>query len=346
MKVVIIGGGGNIGLAGVVPALQSFGYEVTLITRSKRQVPGARCLVADYREPGFAEAVRQEHFDAAISMITYDKQEAEILLRCGLKQIVFISTVCVMGGPLAELPASEITAPAPLTKYGINKLEAEWALLSQTEVPVTIFRPASTAGPQFPILRQLAVEPDSRWVSRLQKGLPVVVADHGLQRWSWCSADDAGRAIAACLGRQRCYHQVYILTRPDPIRWIDYHERVASILRVRHNWAFIPSDAIIASGLECGLLKEQSRWDQIYDVSKLLRDIPEFSPTTSLEAMIERCFYYLQHNPITPNQNLDERENQLVASWERRAAIVQQSPVYPLSGAAVARHSVSTDRQS
>lgn len=318
MRVVIIGGAGNIGLGGVIPALQKFGHDITIITRNKQEIPGIKSIQADYRAPGFAEMIRNKQFDAAISMITKDRTDAEILLECGTRQLVFISTVCVMGGPLAELPALETTPVVPITKYGVDKRSAELVLLGQNEIPVTIFRPASTVGPRFPILRQLAVEPDSRWIYRLQEGSAVVVADDGLQKWSWCSADDAGLPIAACLGREQCFHQIYVLTRPDSITWVDYHERVAAVLGCQATkLVFIPSDAIIESGLNTGLLREQSRWHQCYDVSKLLRDFPEFAPTTEFETVIERCLDYLRCCPTELDRTQDKLEDQLVKSWTK-----------------------------
>lgn len=318
MKVVLIGGGGNIGLAGVVPALRAFGHEVTVVTRHEVRMPSVAQIAADYRAPGFKEIIQGGRFDAAISMITFTRQDAQILLGAckGVRQLVFISTVCVYGGPLQELPASETTPRVPITQYGVGKMAAEAVLTAQTEVPVTTFMPASTVGPAFPILRQLAVEPDSRWIRRVQQGKPIVVADDGLQLWSWCAAEDAGVPIAACLGRQECYNQSYILTRPDPISWVDYHRRVGEVLKTRVDLAFAPNDAVLSSGLPCGLLLEQSRWDQCYDTSKLRQHFPEFQPRISFEAMIEGCLLSLGDRPLDPNrEELDQLEDDLTRAW-------------------------------
>lgn len=316
MKVIIIGGGGNIGLAGVVPALIRFGHKVTIVSRSSTVHPGCESIRADYRDSDFPAVIRQGKFDAAISMITFNTADAEILLRLGVGQIVFISTVCVMGGPLKELPASETTQLAPITRYGIDKLGAEIKLLNQRNTPVTIFRPASTVGPRFPILRQLAV--DSSWIYRLKHSQPIVLADDGLQLWSWCSSEDAGVPIAASIGREKCFHQTYILTRPDPISWLDYHSQVAKVLGVRPELVLIPSDAIIASGLECQLLKEQSRWPQHYNVSKLLADFPEFAPATTFDVMVERCLDHLFQSESKVDEAQNETENNLIRTWTGR----------------------------
>jgi nucleoside-diphosphate-sugar epimerase len=320
MKVLVIGAG-NIGLSGVVPALRRFGHEVTIVTRRSLSIDGVTHICADYSASNFASTIRPLKFDALISMVTWDANGARVLLDSGARQIIFISTVCVMGGPLLKVPASEETEIAPITKYGINKRMAELILLEQQEVPVTIFRPASTVGPQFPLPRQLAVEQDMRWMRRIRSGKPIIVADDGQQRWHWCSADDAGIAVAAAVGRQKCYGQNYVLTRREPITWLDYHLKVGEVLGHSPEFVFVPSDVIIASGLSSGLLREQSQWDQHYDVSKLIRDFPEFQPATSFSAMVERCIEYMDARNMLIDDSQEREEDELIMSWRVAQAL-------------------------
>lgn len=318
MKVLVIGGGGNIGLDGVIPALHQFGHEITVVTRRLLKLDGVTCICADCHAANFAAEMRALKFDALIAMVTFDAEGAVKLLECGARQIIFISTVCVMGGQLAETPANERTLLNPITTYGIDKYCAELVLHAQKNIPVTIFRPASITGPRFPLLRQLAVEPDMRWIWRILDRREIAVADDGMQLWHWCSADDAGIAIAAAVGRERCYGKTYILTRPEPVTWQWYHTTIAEILGREAQIVHIPADAIIASGVKCGLLIEQSRWPQYFDLSQLLRDIGEFNPVTNFATMVERC---ISRMPISRDPNSaaqDAAEDQLIASWHRR----------------------------
>ena len=89
--------------------------------------------------------MQAERFDAAIDMICFTAQDAESSVRAfrDVQHLLFTSTTATLGGPLAEVPATELTPPRPVSNYGRNKLAAENVFLAahaQGTVPVTIFK--------------------------------------------------------------------------------------------------------------------------------------------------------------------------------------------------------------
>ncbi len=329
MRVCIVGGTGNIS-TGIVKALLGFGYEVTAFTRRQKEsrLPdGVRYLVGDRRDRrAFEEAMQAECFDAAIDMISFNVEDAASALRAfrDVKHLIHCSTVCTFGGPLPSVPANEVTPLRPINEYGRGKAAADALLLAASvrgEIPVTVFKPASTWGHGMAVIRQLAF--DLTWIDRLRKHKPIIVSGDGENLWSLCHSDDAGVAFAAAVDREVCKGQDYIVTRPDYITWQDYHERINRVLDSRSEIVHIPAATLLASsmGPRCGLLISQTQWNQCYDVSKLQRDIPEFQPRIDLEDGIAANVAWMDGHGMVENSDADETEDCLIAAQRAVAEI-------------------------
>src|SRR5687768_12175212 len=112
MRVVVVGGTGNISVA-VVRSLLEFGHDVTVYNRGRtdRPVPpGVRLLHGDRQDRAAFEVTMQaERFDAAIDMICYTAADAESDVRAfrGVRHFIHTSTMAVFGGPLLARPITE-----------------------------------------------------------------------------------------------------------------------------------------------------------------------------------------------------------------------------------------------
>ena len=292
MRVVVVGGTGNIS-TGIVKALLEFEHEVVVFTRSQRKsdLPsGVDYMTGDRKDrAAFEAAMQAAAFDAAIDMISYDREDAESAVRAfsGLKHYIHCSTVCTYGGPLTEVPATEECQLRPINDYGRGKVAAD-ALLLQAHTdghfPVTIMKPAHTFGPSWAVLSQLD---SAGWLDRIKAGKPIIVSGDGTNLWSVCASDDAGYGFAGALGREACFGQVYNITRPDFMSWDDYHTRAAAAVGCSIEIVHVPADVLLAAVPErCSLLSIQAQWHQCYDVSKLLRDVPEFRPKIPFEETV------------------------------------------------------------
>jgi nucleoside-diphosphate-sugar epimerase len=341
LRVVLVGGTGNIS-AGIVKALLRLGHEVAVFNRGRRAnclSPGVRVIIGDREQhEQFERQMQQEHFDAAIDMVCYTPEEAASTLRAfrGVKHLIYCSTVCVYGVPLPRLPASEETPLCPITAYGRNKGRAEAVFLAayqRGEVAVTIFRPAYIYSQQWVVLRQLGFDPN--WLDRLRKGKPLLIAGDGQGLWSFCHGDDAGVAFAAAVGRAACFGQVYNLAYPEILTWQEYHERVAAALGVSAHLVSLPAETILASPLEerAWMLATQTRWSQFYTITRLLQDIPEFSPQITLENGIRACIAELDRHGIIGNSDNDDAEDRLIALQKPMLAEIRlwtQAPTAPV----------------
>ncbi len=323
MRVAVVGGTGNIS-TGVVKALLQFGHEVTVFSRGLRPswLPaGLRYLTGDRKDrAAFEAAMQAEHFDSAIDMICYNAEDAESDVRAfrGVKHFIQTSTAATIGPPYAEMPFDESTPLQPAGDYGRNKAAADSVFLEahrRGDLPVTIFKPSFIWSLVWPIARHLGF--DKRWISRLQRGLPLLIADSGNAVISHCYADEAGVAYGAALGRTRCIGQVYVLASPHLITWRDMHEQMADALGSRSPLVSAPADFLIKVWPEnTRILDIAHRWNHILRVDKLLRDIPEFQATKPISYQLQERIEWGLKNGLLEDA-LDDTEDRIIAAIDR-----------------------------
>ena len=111
MKVLFIGGTGNISLA-VSQLAAARGIELTLLRRGQRTADlpeGVRTVVADIgEEAAVANALDDRHFDAVVDWIAFtpDQIERDIrLFRGRTNQFIFISSASAVDSGKGLLPA-------------------------------------------------------------------------------------------------------------------------------------------------------------------------------------------------------------------------------------------------
>ena len=324
MRVVVVGGTGNISVA-VVRSLLDFGHEVTVYNRGQtdRPVPaGVRVLLGDRADRSQFEATMQaERFDVAIDMICYTAEDAESDVRAfrGVQHLIHTSTMAVFGGPLLEKPITEESPRNPVIPYGHNKVAADGVLMAANargELPVTILMPAQTWGYQPVLLRQL--DRDTRWLDRIRRGKPILITHDGELIWPHCHSDDAGVAYAAAVGRARCIGQSYILTGTRLTTWRDYHEQVAEALGCSITLVDAPADLLVKAWPEnTWLLASESRWNRVYSLEKIQRDIPEFQPRIRMIDRVPELVKRLDERGLIEDSRADETEDRIIANVDR-----------------------------
>src|SRR5258708_3467933 len=155
MKVLLIGGTGLISTA-IVDQLVERGDEVTVFNRgvTEWRIPqNVKVLHGDrWKAAEFENQMKPLSFDAVIDMVAFAPENAESILRAftgRVKHIVVCSTVCVYGGPMTKLPATDDEPHRPLGEYGKNKSKIQSILLSangKNNLYTTVLRPSFTTG--------------------------------------------------------------------------------------------------------------------------------------------------------------------------------------------------------
>ena len=216
MNVTVFGATGVVGRA-LLPLLTE--HEVTAVSRSTREEPGVRCVVADAASgEGVAAALDGAdvvyylvHSLGARDFEEQDRAAAETVAReaanAGVRQIVYL------GG---------LGADDPSASPHLRSRRETGERLASTGVPVTTLRAAMIVGRGSAAFETIL---------GLVKRLPIMVTP------SWVSTptqpialDDIARYLAGVCGNQATYGEGYDTGGPEVMTYRQMIERIAALL--------------------------------------------------------------------------------------------------------------------
>jgi nucleoside-diphosphate-sugar epimerase len=322
MKVLFIGGTGNISTACSELAVAR-GLEVTLLNRSLRSpVPGARTLAADIADPAAAaRAIGSSSWDAVVDFIAFNPADIEsrlALLRGRTGQYVFISSASAYQKPLARSPITESTPLSnPFWDYSRNKIACEERLLRAHRdegFPVTIIRPSLTYG------NSVVPLPVNSWlkgytaVDRMRRGLPLIIPGDGLTLWTITHNSDFAKGLVGLLGNAEALDEAFHITSDEALTWDQFYALTAEAAGVSSpRFVHIASDFITAClPSMVGTLTGDKSNCALFDNSKIRRFVPEFEATTRYREGIARTVAWYD---AEPSRRVVDTE--ACASWER-----------------------------
>jgi nucleoside-diphosphate-sugar epimerase len=323
MRVLIIGGTGLISTA-IVEQLLARGHAVTMLNRGKTRsrlsstIPVIHC---DRRfKSAFRDTVRHLTVDAVIDMAAFTPEETQIAyeaFRGRIQQFIHCSTVCVYGGPLSTLPATEDEPHTPVSEYGLNKSACEaflHARYQQEGFPVTIIRPSHTYGEGNTLVHTLGN--DTAYLDRLRRGLPVVVHGDGQSLWASAHISDVARAFVNVLDNACAVGEAYQVTGDEWMTWNQYYATIAEVLGGRFNPVYIPT--VDLRGLapeETASTYEVFQWPSIFDNGKAKRALG-YEYRIRWEDGVRRTLRWLEANGGLHNGEEDRLSNRLIAAWD------------------------------
>lgn len=164
----------------------------------------------------------------------------------------------------------------PISSYGRNKVACEKLVLSYAEkFGVTIIRPSHTYGPGSSMIDQL--EPDGVTWDRVEKGLPVLVADSGMGLWVSTHRDDCGQLFALAALEEKAFGQAYNATRDEHLTWADYYQHVAAAMGKEAKLLTMPAPWIWKHDEKrFNLLKEITAYHGAYSSAKAKAHFPQW----------------------------------------------------------------------
>lgn len=288
MRVVVVGGTGNISTS-IVNLLLHQGHDVTVLSRGTRPVPdGARPLIGDRNDrEWFETTMREADFEVAIDMMAFTLEDAESSLRAfaGVRQLIQTSTIMVYGDSTHFLLSTEEHPALSTAAYGRQKAEIDAFYLdahARDGFPVTILRPSFAYGGRgFPIFRQVGATDE--WISRMRAGKPLIVCADGLPLIRFLHVDDAALAYAAALKHPETIGQVYNLVDPRLITWADYHQAAMTAVGREVELISVPFATLRDRQIPgFGMCETVTAYHWAHEDSKIRRDLPEFQPSVPL----------------------------------------------------------------
>lgn len=273
-RLLIIGGSGHVSGNLARVALEE-GFEITIITRGQKPVPGGvRALVADRKDTAaLREVLGDGSWDLVVDCIGYEVEDARQdveLFRGRARQFVLISTDFVFEPAQRRFPQPPDN-PYFLQddSYGAKKRRCELELLADdTGWHWTVFRPCHIYGPpsQLGCLPNAARDPELIAKIRAGQPLPLVGGGHLLQQP--IHVRDLARLMLSVLGNPLTHRRIYCAAGPDIITSYHYYEIIGEVLGVPVSFEELP----VAQSLA-----EHPEWvsflcHRIYDLTPLRLD--------------------------------------------------------------------------
>lgn len=307
MRVLVIGGTGLISTA-IVAKLHQEGHDTTLYnrgqqtTRLSQEVP---VITGDRQDfDAFATEMHQHDFDAVIDMITFNAQTAANAVEVfqgRIQHYLFTSTVCVYGGPLSQIPATESEPHTPIPGYGQQKSEAE-AVFNKAwqtqDFPVTHFRPSHCYGPGAALLDIWGYNPCL--VNRIREGKPIIVPGDGFGAWQPGHINDMAKGFVGALGKAHTFGEAYNLVGDEIMDWRSFHERMAKAIGCEANIVPMTTEQILAGSKPDHnfMLKDIFQYPAAYTSDKIKRDIPEYTDLMTWENGVVDTVQWMDENNI------------------------------------------------
>ena len=220
MKILFIGGSGVISRA-VAQQTLAAGHELWLLNRGKRrEIEGARTLVADVANAEVMRtALRGHQWDVVVQFIGFvpaDIRRDVDLFRGTARQYIFISSASVYRKPVTHYLISETTSRAnPHWEYAQQKIACEEALeLAHRSIgfPGVIVRPSHTYGEdQVPLVLNAW---NQSWtaIDRMRRGAPVIIPGDGTSLWTITHNTDFAAALIGLFGNPATHGQAFHVT--------------------------------------------------------------------------------------------------------------------------------------
>lgn len=325
MKILFIGGTGIISSACSQLAIQR-GFELYLLNRgqsTRPTPPGARVLMADIRNPQFAQAALGSlEFDAVVDWVAFTPEHIQAdldLFRNRTGQYLFISSASAYQTPPASLPVRESTLlDNPYWQYSRNKIACEELLVQayrQEKFPVTIVRPSHTYDHTL-----LPFHGGWTVVDRMLRGAPVIVHGDGTSLWTMTHNTDFARGLVGLLGNSHAIGEIFHITSDEWLTWNQIFELTARAAGTKARMVHIPSDLINAFDPDwgAGLLGDKSH-SFILDNSKIKQLVPDFICTTPFSSGIQEVISWFNQTPAARkvDDNFNKICDRILASYSR-----------------------------
>lgn len=300
MKLLIIGGTGQ--LSGRLTTLAlSAGHEVWTLTRGNKPVPaGAHSLIADRGDdPSVSRALKSAHahWDAVLDCICMNADHARqdlTLLTDYTDRLIVVSTDSVYHPAHKSVPQTEeASAYMDDDGYGAHKRQMELTFqAAHTSLRWTIFRPGHIFGEGF--LPGCFPEHSRQrtLLAHMRADQPLRLVGGGAHLIHPIYVDDLALAMLDCIDKPAAFDEIFCIGGPDVITNAEYYHCLGRILGHAAIIETIPEEGYLAAHPQySGHLCQRA-----YSLEKLRRAGIRM-PDTSLAAGLHRQVAWLDANP-------------------------------------------------
>jgi nucleoside-diphosphate-sugar epimerase len=320
MKVLFIGGTGNISTAVSKLALQQ-GIDLYHLNRgNKPAIHGVKNILADIADSIAVKKMLNNHtWDVVVNWVAFTPEDVirDIKYFEGKTgQYIFISSASVYQKPPVHYIIRETTPlDNPFWDYAKNKIACENLLMDEfakNKFPVTIVRPSHTYDTVIPVT--LGGWTEYTVVDRIKKGLPVVVQGDGTSLWTLTHADDFGIGLLGLFGNSLAVGEAFHITSDEVLTWNQIYQSVAQAVGFAANIIHIPSDYIADYAdlhhypSKRGSLLGDKSYSTVFDNSKIKEFVPTYKASIPFAVGIKNTLRWFESEPtrMVINENTNK----------------------------------------
>ena len=307
MKVLFIGGTGQISSAIVRKLAREKEFEVWVLNRGNRAVPeGVHQIIADMNdETKVADAIRNTTFDTVCEFIgfTVDQVERDYRLFKGkTKQYIYISSASAYHKPAASYLITEGTTLAnPHWQYSRDKIACEEFLMKmyrEEGFPVTIVRPSHTYDERNIPLGVHGKNGFYQVIKRMQEGKPVIIHGDGTSLWHLTFNEDFAIGFIGLIGNRHAIGEAFHITGDEVLTWNQIYQTIADALGVTLVPYHVSSEFLSAVGDRYdfdyeGSLTGDKAVSVVFDNSKIKRLVPEMTTHIPFHMGVRKALSYV-----------------------------------------------------
>jgi nucleoside-diphosphate-sugar epimerase len=306
MKVLFIGGTGNISAAVSAIALRQ-SVELYHLNRGNRpSIDGVHSITADINDSQSVQKAMAGHrWDAVVNWIAFTPNDVmrDFELFNGItSQYIFISSASAYQKPAKGSIINESTPLAnPFWDYSRKKIACEETLMQlyrDKGFPCTIVRPSHTYNTVIPI--SMGGWTDYTVARRMKLGKPVLVHGDGTSLWTITHADDFAVALLGITANPKAIGETFHITSDEAMTWDYIYRAVASALGVEANLVHLSSNLIVRYAQQnngpdlSGSLLGDKMHSAVFDNSKIKRFVPAFNAAVPFHLGIRRTMAWFE----------------------------------------------------
>ena len=311
MKVLFIGGTGQISSAIVRRLAKDENYDVWLLNRGNNPAPeGVHQITVDVSdEAAVAEAVKDYTFDTVCEFIGFVPEQVERdyrLFKEKTRQYIYISSASAYHKPAAGYVITEGTALAnPHWQYSRDKIACEEFLMAKYReegFPVTIVRPSHTYDERNIPTSVHGKNGSWQVIKRMQEGKPVIIQGDGTSLWHLTYNADFAVGFTALMGNRHAIGEAFQITGDEVLSWNQIFATIADALGVELHPYYVSSEFLAAVGDKYGydftgsLIGDKSV-SVVFDNSKLKRLAPDMRTTVPFHRGVRIALEYMLAHP-------------------------------------------------
>jgi nucleoside-diphosphate-sugar epimerase len=319
MKVLFIGGTGLLSSAVLKRSIEK-GFLNSIVNRGNKLPPqGVELIKVDIRNVDFVKKLlKSRYFDVVIDFISYNEEQIKnnlLIFSNKCEQYIFISSVAVYKPGDDVIIEDETELIDVNRKYSVNKVQAERCLIKEAHelgINYTIVRPAITYGDKslpygLPYGSYPAHGHHKVILERILHDKPIILPCESFDLvQAFTHVDDFSIGCVGLFGNKSAYNEAFHIVDNHYYSWDTIIETIYEALVKSPNICYIPIKFLTSKMSdfrreEIYGMMNKSNINPKYDISKIKRAVPEFSPSTILKDGITRAVMEYQK----PGQSID-----------------------------------------